>query len=295
MEIRDLSIFIAVAKTGSVTRAAEQLGYVQSNITARIQKLSTSLLHRLPRGVSLTTSGETLFRYAEQILHLCHEAELAVQDSETPVGTLRIGTMETTAATRLPAILAKYHDAFPDVELSLTTGPTNQLLHAVVNYEAEIALVAGPIEHPQLEQVAVIKEDLVLVSKSQNINLSSTTSDLTVLAFREGCSYRKKLEQYLDHIGIQSRKVIEMGTIDGILGCVGAGLGIAFVPRTFTENGRHHLVAHELPREFSKVPTVLVRRKDAFVSPALSRFVEMVQQSIDQAPEPARKKAEQIS
>ena len=127
MEIRDLTIFVTVAKTGSVTKAAEQLGYVQSNITARIQhlenKLGTPLFHRLPRGVTLTSSGETLLRYAERILNLCHEAEQAVQDSETPSGTLRIGAMETTTATRLPAILAKYHEAFPDVELSLTTGP----------------------------------------------------------------------------------------------------------------------------------------------------------------------------
>lgn len=283
MEIRDLTIFVTVAKTGSVTKAADELGYVQSNVTARIQhlenKLGTALFYRLPRGMTLTPSGDTLLTYAEQILHLCNEAEQAVQDSETPSGTLRIGAMETTTATRLPAILAKYHNAFPDVELSLSTGPTDQLLEAVLNYGIEAALVAGPVGHPQLEQVAAIKEELVLVSSPNSKNLLSTHGYVTVLAFREGCSYRKRLEQYLDHVGMQSRKVIELGTLDGILGCVAAGLGISLVPRNVIKEGRYKLASHEIPDEFGNVPTVLVRRKDGFVSSALARFVETIQQN----------------
>lgn len=208
MEIRDLTIFVAVAKTGSVTKAAEQLGYVQSNITARIQhlekELGIALFHRLPRGVTLTSSGETLLTYAEQILHLCNEAEQAVQDVETPSGTLRIGAMETTTATRLPAILAKYHEAYPHVELSLTTGSTSHLVDAVLNFDIEAAMVAGPVDHPLLEQVAVIQEELVLISSLNSTSLPPASGQLTVLAFREGCSYRKRLEQYLDHAGKQS-------------------------------------------------------------------------------------------
>jgi DNA-binding transcriptional LysR family regulator len=113
MELKDLNIFVTVAKTGSVTKTAELLDYVQSNITARIQHLEnhlgTSLFNRHSRGVSLTASGETLLHYANKILNLCGEAEQVLQDSKTPTGTLRIGAMETTTATRLPSILAKYH------------------------------------------------------------------------------------------------------------------------------------------------------------------------------------------
>lgn len=278
MEIRDLTIFVTVAKTGSITKTATQLGYVQSNVTARIRhleaKLGTDLFHRLPRGMTLTPSGETLLGYAEQILHLCNEAEQAVQNSETPSGTLRIGAMETTTATRLPAILAGYHEAYPDVEISLTTGPTEQLLEAVLRYDIEAAMVAGPVDHPHLEQVAVIQEELVLISGPNSTSLPSTNGPLTVLAFREGCSYRKRLEQYLDHVGIQSRKVIELGTLDGILGCVAAGLGISMVPRTVIEQSHYPLRINEVPDNFGKVPTVVVHRKDTFQSPALAKFIQ---------------------
>ena len=109
--------------------------------------------------------------------------------------------------------------------------------------------------------------------------LPPTSGQLTVLAFREGCSYRKRLEQYLDHVGIQSRKVIELGTLDGILGCVAAGLGIAMVPRTVIGEGRYNVAIHEILGEFSHVPTVLVRRKDGFMSSAFRRFIQTVQQN----------------
>lgn len=190
-------------------------------------KLGSALFHRHPRGGSLTSSGETILRYAEQILNLCHEAERAVQDTETPSGTLRIGAMETTTATRLPAILAEYHEEFPDVKLSLTTGPTNHLVDAVFNYDVEAAFVAGPVDHPLLEEVAAIQEELVS-SPVQAVQICNPqAANLPFLAFREGFLYRKRLDQYLDHVRMKSRNVIELGTLDGILGWVAVGLGIA--------------------------------------------------------------------
>ncbi|WP_067931107.1 LysR family transcriptional regulator [Alicyclobacillus kakegawensis] len=284
MEFRDLTIFMTVAKTGSVTKAAERLGYVQSNITARIQnletKLGTALFHRHARGMSLTSSGVTLLRYAEQILNLCQEAEQAIQDTRSPRGPLRIGAMETTAATRLPDILAEYHRRYPQVNLYLTTGSTDQLLQAVLSYDVEVAFVAGPVSHPQLHTLAVIEEKLVLVTGANGWEPSkSHPFPTTVVAFREGCSYRKRMEEYLDHLGIVSRKVIELGTLDGILGCVAAGVGVSLVPRNAVGQGRYQVTIHEIPDEFGQVPTVLVRRRDAFLSPALTRFIEIVQQS----------------
>ncbi|WP_223204292.1 LysR family transcriptional regulator [Alicyclobacillus suci] len=280
VELRDLAIFTAVARTKSVTKAAEQLGYVQSNITARIQHLErtlgTPLFRRRPRGVSLTSSGETLLHYAQRILALCSEAERALQDTQTPSGQLRIAAMETTTATRLPGILARYHEAYPNVELVLKTGSTNELINAVLHDDIEAAFVAGPVQHPQLETVAVIEEQLVLIGRDGRLELAPT-DNATIVAFREGCSYRKRLEQYLDHVGITSRQVIELGTLDGILGCAAVGMGISMVPQSVVEQSRYVVDVSYLPDEYGRVPTVLIRRKDAFLSAALAKFIEAVQ------------------
>lgn len=281
MEFRDLKIFMTVAKTSSVTKAADQLGYVQSNITARIQhlenQLRTTLFHRHSRGVVLTSSGETMLHYAEQIINLYTEAEQAVQNTETPIGPFRIGAIELITATRLPDILTGYHQQFPYVELSLITGPTNELIESVLNYSIEAAFVAGPVKHPLLCESYVIEEELVLVSKSENIDLQAT-SNLTILVFREGCAYRKRLEHFLDHLGVKSYKMIELGTLDGILGCVNAGLGISLVPRNFIEQGRYKVAIHEIPTIFSNASTVLIYRNDRFLSPALDKFIQIMHQ-----------------
>ncbi|GGE56211.1 HTH-type transcriptional regulator GltR [Pullulanibacillus camelliae] len=284
MDLKDISIFAKVAKTGSVTKTAKALGYVQSNITTRIQHLenefNTSLFDRQSRGMVLTTNGEILLQYVEQILNLWDEAEHILRDTETPNGTLKIGAMETTAATRLPSVLMTYHQHYPNVDISLVSGPTKYLIDSVLNHELEAAFVAGPIEHPLLEKSSVIKEELVIVSQTESVNMAPSDS-LTILGFREGCSYRKRFEQYLDHLGIQSRKMIELGTLEGILGCVTAGLGISLLPKKVVERGKYPVYVRKIPDEYSLVPTVLIRRKDAFLSPALSRFIEAIDKAVE--------------
>ncbi|MGV2788528.1 LysR family transcriptional regulator, partial [Clostridium perfringens] len=102
MESGDLRIFRAVAEEGSITRAAQRLQYVPSNVTGRIRqledRLQTALFIRSNRGMELTPAGERLVGYTRQILNLLDEAEKSVQAEDTPRGPLRIGAIESTAA-----------------------------------------------------------------------------------------------------------------------------------------------------------------------------------------------------
>lgn len=93
MESGDLKIFQAVAREKSITKAADALNYVQSNVTNRIHKLeshlNTKLFYRTNRGMILTASGENVLTYANNILHLLKEAEKSAQLTEYPKGPLR--------------------------------------------------------------------------------------------------------------------------------------------------------------------------------------------------------------
>src|SRR5207302_5892325 len=119
----DLMTFSAVARTGGITRAAEALNTVQSNVTQRIKALEaeigTPLFERHSRGMTLTGAGRRLLPYAERMAALCREAVLAARDDGEAKGPLAIGSMETTAAVRLPALLADFHRRFPAVRLTL--------------------------------------------------------------------------------------------------------------------------------------------------------------------------------
>ncbi|MDP1865426.1 MAG: LysR family transcriptional regulator, partial [Bradyrhizobium sp.] len=128
MELSDLVTFSTVARLGAVTRAADELNTVQSNITQRVKALEaeigTPLFERHSRGMTLTGAGRRLLPYAQRLAALAREAVLAAREDGEPKGPLSIGSMETTAAVRLPALLAEFHRRFPAVLLSLRTAPT---------------------------------------------------------------------------------------------------------------------------------------------------------------------------
>lgn len=283
MDIRDLQIFLAVASEGSITRAAEKLEYVQSSISIRIQQLEselkTELFHRQKQGVRLTTSGEVLKSYAEKILFLAQEAERVVTDHSIPRGPLRIGSLETTAAIRLPSILAEYHSAFPDVDLSLRTGSTDELVNLVLKYELDGAFVAAPVENVDLESTEVGTEELVLVSSGRfpSVDTWEDIRNFVLLVFRPGCSYRRKLEDWLHWEGIIPAKIMEFGTIDGIIGCVQAGLGVSLLPVSVVERAtlQYNLRIHKISEKFTKTPTLFIRRKDTHETVAVSEFIRI--------------------
>lgn len=125
MDLSSLEIFRAVAHEASVTRAAQQLQRAQSNVTTRIRQLEedlgVELFLRDGKRMSLTERGSEFLAYAEQLLALADEARQSMHPAE-PGGRLRLGSMESTAASRLPALLASYHKACPRVALEVSTG-----------------------------------------------------------------------------------------------------------------------------------------------------------------------------
>jgi len=262
IDTRHLMTFRAIARSGSFTHAANELGCVQSNVTARIRKLEerlgVSLFERDGRATKLTKAGTRLETYAEQIVSLIEEAESVVADADGERTGLRLGALENTTATRLPALVKRLHERFPDAPLSLKTGTTDELVTAVLDRKADAAFVAGEVEHDALDSVEAFRETLVRVRpKDQDMPAS-------LIAFRHGCSYRAQAEQWLRSVGKAPVPIIEMGTLDGMLGCVTAGVGFAVVPRISAENNSHRVgyEFEDLPAPFGDSRTNLIWRRD---------------------------------
>jgi LysR family transcriptional regulator, cell division regulator len=152
MDADDLRIVDAVARIGSMNRAATELNMVQSNVTARIrlleEELGVQLFVRHSRGVVPSEAGLRLLSYVEQIRALFQQAIVAVKEDGTPKGKLRIGILDTTAGLRLPTLIAQYAKEYPRVELSVVTGTTTSLMNEVVEHKLDAAFVAGPIQAP---------------------------------------------------------------------------------------------------------------------------------------------------
>src|SRR5256884_9304640 len=146
MELSDLLTFSTVARLGGITRAADELNTVQSNVTQRVKALEaeigTALFERHSRGMTLTGAGRRLLPYAERMAALAREAVLAARDDGEPKGPLAIGSMETTAAGRLPSLLAEFHRRLPALRLAFRAAPTADLVTPVLDGALHCALRA---------------------------------------------------------------------------------------------------------------------------------------------------------
>lgn len=267
LDLESLAIFKAVVDEGGVVRAAHKLHRVPSNVTTRIKQLETylgvRLFRREGRKLTLSAEGQTLLSYSLRLLRLAEEATNELRLGK-PLGTFRLGSLESTAASRLPPILSGYHAANPDVIVELVTGTTNALIGRVLNSEIEAAFVSEPFTAPDMDTLPVFEEELVLITARERKEIRSA-SDLgraTMIVFPHGCSYRKRLEDWLSTEGVMPERALEFASYQGMIACVAAGAGFAVVPRSVllglhaTERVRQH----PLPKEIAFSRTHLVWR-----------------------------------
>ncbi len=281
MEYADLRVLEAVARHGSMNRAAAELHTVQSNVTARIRSLEeqvgTTLFERNSRGVVLTAAGQRLLPYAARLAALLREAREAARDDGTPSGTLRVGSLETTAALRLPPILSAYAQAYPEVGLVVTAGTSAGLIADVLEHRLDGAFVAGPVRHADLTEEVVFREELMLITAPglRHPDDLSRQRELKIIVFRSGCSYRQRLENLLAQRGIQTAQPLEFGSLETIVGCVAAGVGVTLLPKAVVmpawREGR--VMAHELPADQARVDTMFIRRSETRQTSALAAFL----------------------
>ena len=288
MDAADLRVFEAVARLGRMNSAALELNTVQSNVTTRIRRLEaelgTPLFDRHSRGVTLTAAGQRLLPYAVRVGRLIEDARRAAMEDGRPKGALTIGSLETTVAIRLAPVLTEYAATYPEVDLVLRTGTTRELIEAVLQHRLEGAFVCGPVDHPELMGEIIFREDLAIASGPDMRSLDdlATRAELKLIVLRAGCSYRQRLEEILAHRGVVGLRQLEFGTVEAIIGCVGAGLGITLLPRGMVEPDRRagRITVHDLPPAEAGVDTLFIRHRDGLASSALEAFLDCARPSL---------------
>ena len=296
MDIHDLTVFAAAARHGSVTKAAQSLSTVQSNVTTRIRLLETELnvrlFHRNHRGITLTDKGQQLLPYAQQMLSLVENAKAAISNSRDVGGALHIGALQSTASARLPDVLKAYAARHAHVDISVETGISTELVAKVLESRLDGAFVSGVENHPDLDVVTSYVEELVIITPAAFGSVRAYLNQSTLpklLVFKIGCHYRQRLERYLGVEGIAALSQMEFGTIDGIIGCVAAGLGISMLPRSVVERSmrRKEVSIHQLAKPHRYVETQFVTHKAQVRSLALARLIDVITSERAKAARPA--------
>ncbi|MFS2224508.1 putrescine utilization regulator PtrR [Pantoea sp. B65] len=293
MDLTQLRMFCLVADSGSVARAAELLHRVPSNLTTRLrqleQELGTDLFIREKQRLRLSPMGHNFLCYARRILALSEEA-LSMARSGEPAGNFALGSMESTAATRLPVLLAAYHQRFPAVALSLITGTSGEIIERVRAGTLAAALVDGPVPYDELNGCISFREQIVLISSLDHPEIHSATdaSGATLFAFRPSCSYRLRFESWFRENGVQPGNIMEIQSYHAMMACVASGAGLAMIPCSVLAQmpGQERVRVHPLPPRYRDTATWLIWRRDAF-TPNVEALKYLIIEQFDDKPESA--------
>ncbi|WP_108882304.1 LysR substrate-binding domain-containing protein [Anderseniella sp. Alg231-50] len=282
LDIASLEVFQAVVRHGGVSKAAAQLNRVQSSVSTRIRQLEDQLGEPLflrdNRRMTLTDAGRNLLPYAERMLTLAREAADAVK-TKALSGTLRIGTMESTAAARLPKLLSRFHAMHPDVSIRLTTATAGALHNSLSNEEIDIAFIAEPVSNKGFQTLPVFTEELCLVAAKSFTSIEDTAAlnGQTIVAFEEGCAYRRYLNDWLLGEQIAPGTTLAVGSYLAMLSCVSAGTGFAVIPKSVLSIVDVHetLQYRMLPGRYARIKTLMAWRKN-YTSPKLNTLQELL-------------------
>lgn len=266
MNFADLEVFKAVVDEGGVIRAASKLHRVPSAVTTRIKQLEASmgvkLFHRDKQRLHLAPAGELLLDYAQRLIQLSEEAREVVSGT-TPRGVLKLGALESTTASRLPPILSGFHARHPDVRLELVTGTNDAMLGMLTERRIDAAFIAEPPPARAFEHIPVFSERLTLISSADHapIKRAGDVEGATLIAFPDGCAYRRILQRWLGVDSLAPFRVLELSSYHAIVACVTADAGIALMPESVLDAMPHVKVRrHPIPKAQSQITTPLVWR-----------------------------------
>ena len=235
-------------------------------------------------GVSIC---DTLLEHAERLLKMADLAEQEVRGG-TMSGVLRLGSLESAAGARLPPMLSAFHAQFPEISIELQTGTTDALLQRLRRYELDAAFVSQPFEIGGLSSVRAFDEELVLITAKGTppILQPSQLSGQTVVAFPHGCSYRRRLSEWLSEVGALQGRFLDLGSYHAIVACVAAGAGVAIMPAEVLDHAvlGATVQRHPLPDRFRHSQTHLAWLGK--ISAPLSALLELLNEASKTAFDP---------
>ncbi len=258
MESALLKVFVAVANKKSISLGASILNFTQSNVTLRIKQLEKNLgyllFHRVPSGVILTKEGEKLYPLAVEIVKKVEEAELKMKNI-THQEILRIGSGQANVALRLLPFIEKLNKKYPNMELELYANANPQILEKLLDYKLDIAFITGEPNHKDLMILNKFDDDLYLVESNNKESANC------LIGYKKDSSHYKFLVEYFIQNNNADFKTIFIENYEVMLGCVKAGMGIAYVSRNIIDkyNYTNELKLTKIPNE---PLTHLICRKD---------------------------------
>lgn len=289
MELRNINTFLRVVELGSFTNAANALGYSQSTVTIQIkqleQELGFLLFDRIGKTVSLTSKGNEFVYYANKLAHFEKEALRLSHNGNSINGILRLGAPECLLIWDMPALLAKYHNLYPNVNIEITMANSSDLYIQIKENKIDIAYLIDNSNYRKdyiKTIISSVKLDFVTypgnpICLSTSLTLSDIVKEPLILAEHEAI-YRRCLEIEAARLNIELIPVLEIESLEVIMRLLKMKMGVSFMPEfamnEYVKNGELAVVNVECAP--FNLWNQIVYHKNKFVSPQIEAFIQLM-------------------
>jgi DNA-binding transcriptional LysR family regulator len=285
LDLDQIRTFVAIAESGSFTRAASAVNKTQSAVSMQMRRLEERIgkpiFMREGRASKLTDEGERLLGYARRMIRLSEETLAAFDDTEL-TGTVRLGTPDDYADRFLPEVLARFARSNPRVEVSVICEPSTELIRQAKASELELAIVTYCGEG----QVEVVRREPMFWVASQQHG-AFETDVLPLALFKAPCLWRAAALAALDDVGRPYRVLYQSANSAAIAAAITAGLAVTVLTESALRPGMRVLGEAE---GFPKLPMCeigLVRARHGAATPVVDKLAEHIVSALDNLSLPA--------
>ena len=290
MEIHQLIYFVAVAETGSFSRAAERCNVAQPSLSQQIQKLEQELgeplFDRLTRRVVLTDAGRNLLPRATTILAELQDIKHSMkQETDASNGTLNVGFIPTIAPFVLPQVIRHFSQDFPKARLSVHEDLTDALVRDLIDGKLDVGITSTPIHNRLIRTQELLSEPLLVASSKANDIITRANihvkelDEFPFIALSEVHCLGEQVQSFCYQQNLEMKIVCHTAQLSTVQNCVAMGLGVSLVPKALAVSDQSKQVIY---RELSgaapqrKIAAAThIERTQSFLA---KKFIEIVRQ-----------------
>lgn len=288
MDVRDLQVFLSVAKHLNYTRAAEEVNLSQPSVSVRMRQLErdlgSKLFEQLGKKVALTVAGELLIPYATRIISAMEDIRHAVGELQgLERGSLRIGASTTPGMYLVPQTIAHFKQRYPRIEVHLAVKDTRQIEEGIIQNEFDFGFVGGHLAGNEVDVFPWLTDQIVLVvapthplARKKSVKSHDLKRERFILR-EPGSATRATILSHLQRSNLTVETVMELENPESVKKAVQSGLGIAFISMfaVETELKAKSLVAVRVRGLDIRRELKIAHRKEKHLGPAAKAFIEM--------------------
>lgn len=292
MDLKNITTFLRVAELGSITKASEEMNYVQSTVTSQIQQLEKELgfplFDRIGKRISLTSPGKEFLAYANEILHITQKAKELGSNPGEISGTLRVGVLESLMYSAMLNILPEFKKSYRNVDVQVQMGQAADLLVLLKQNQLDLVYISGNLNsEPDLYCCYERKEQLIFIAGpahplagKPSVSMAELLEYDFLVTERSGICYGRLSELAALHQLTLHHSLVVDSTV-AIASLVNKGMGVAFLPEYSVSEQLQQgkLVKINVLLEPQTYYSQILYHKSKWIAPFMECFIDLVRKN----------------